>query len=398
MLHATPDTRPEDTAVLAAIDDIRGTLRHSLARPRRWSGSLRRQARARAVRGSNTIEGITVSEDEAFAIVGQEEDQVALDPTWFAIKGYSDAMTYSQVLGASPDRVLDESALLALHFMVQGYDLTLGPGTYRRGDIHVRDEDASRTVYTGPDAERVPELMAEYVRALDRMVRDGVHPMIQGAMAHLNLVMIHPFADGNGRMSRILQSLMLYREQVLEAEFVSIEEYLGHHTHQYYEVLAAVGGGRWSPERSAVPWIEFVLTAHYRQARTIQRRLWQLDRIAEHLDEAVDRGLAPARALPALELAYSGWTVRNATYRELAEVSTQTASRELNALVGAGLLRRHGAKRGTWYTPSGDQAGWLEDLRAQAQGMIDTSADPYRLTASGVPIPTGAAADDEDHR
>lgn len=260
MVPATPDTRAEDTAVLTAIDDIRGTLRHGLARPRRWSGSLRRQARA--VRGSNTIEGITVIEDEGFAIVGQEDDQVALDPAWFAIKDYSDAMTYSQVRAATPDRALDESALIALHFMVQGYDLARGPGTYRRGDIHVRDKAASRTVYTGPDAGQVPDLVTEVLEELDRTGRDGGHPMIQGAMAHLNLVMIHPFADGNGRAPRILQSLMLYREQVLEAEFVSIEEYLGRHTAAYYEVLASVRGARWSPERSAVPWIEVVLTAH----------------------------------------------------------------------------------------------------------------------------------------
>lgn len=77
MLHRVPDVTANDEAVLQALDDIRRDLRHALARPRRWQGTLRRQARARAVRGSNSIEGISVSEDEAFAIVGGEDDQVS---------------------------------------------------------------------------------------------------------------------------------------------------------------------------------------------------------------------------------------------------------------------------------------------------------------------------------
>jgi len=85
-------------------------------------------------------------------------------------------------------------------------------------------------------------------------------------MAHLNLVMIHPFRDGNGRMARCLQSLVLARGGVLSPMFMSIEEYLGRNTHNYYNVLAQVGGGSWQPERDTRPWIRFILTAHLRQA------------------------------------------------------------------------------------------------------------------------------------
>lgn len=67
-------------------------------------------------------------------------------------------------------------------------------------------------------------------------------------------------------MSRIVQSLMPYREQVTDAEFVSIEECLGRNTAAYYEVLARVDGGRWSPDRDASEWVEFVLTAHRRRS------------------------------------------------------------------------------------------------------------------------------------
>lgn len=126
MLHTVPDLTADDDVVLSAIGEIRRCLRHVLARPRRWNGTLRRQARARAIRGSNSIEGITVTDDQALATVGNEEDQVSVDATWPRVKGHWDATTYLQVL-AERSASLTEADLLALHFMVQGYDLTRSP-------------------------------------------------------------------------------------------------------------------------------------------------------------------------------------------------------------------------------------------------------------------------------
>ena len=101
-------------------------------------------------------------------------------------------------------------------------------------------------------------------------------------MAHLNLVMIHPFKDGNGRMARALQTLVLAREAILAPEFSSIEEYLGRNTPAYFDVLGQVGGGKWQPERDARPWVRFVLTAHYRQALILERRPRERKTVGSH--------------------------------------------------------------------------------------------------------------------
>lgn len=68
-------------------------------------------------------------------------------------------------------------------------------------------------------------------------------------MAHLNLALIHPFSDGNGRMARCLQSLVLAGEGIISPEFASIEEYLGRHIGAYYAVLNGIAQGRWTPAR-----------------------------------------------------------------------------------------------------------------------------------------------------
>ena len=142
----------------------------------------------------------------------------------------------------------------SLHFMMLKYDMTKGPGLWRPGVIYVHNEPTGEIVYEGPSAEEVPALMADLTQELRRP--DHVPALVRAAMAHLNFVMIHPFRDGNGRMARILQSLVLAREGILAPEFASIEEYLGRRTQEYYDILAEVGGGG-QLKRDARPWIRF---------------------------------------------------------------------------------------------------------------------------------------------
>ena len=150
------------------------------------------------------------------------------------------------------------------------------PGRWRRGPIWVRNDATGEMVYEAPEAALVPGLIDELVTAL---AADRHSPaMVRAAMAHLNFVMIHPFRDGNGRMARCLQTLVLAREQILAQELCSIEEYLGRNTDAYYRILADVGQGRWRPQGDALPWVRFCLTAQYIQAVSVVRRIRESER------------------------------------------------------------------------------------------------------------------------
>jgi Fic family protein len=376
MLFHSPDLTDQELEVIKRIDGIREALRFRFGEQRRWVGLLRRVMFARGIRGSNSIEGYNVTLDDAVAAVGGEEPLDAEEESWSAVMGYRDAMTYVIQLSDDPNFVYDENLIRSLHYMMLRYDLDKSPGRWRPGPIYVQDDRTNDIVYTGPDAELVSGLMANLVEDLRTPATTAA--LVQAAMAHLNLVMIHPFRDGNGRMARCLQTLVLAREGIISPQFASIEEYLGANTDDYYQVLADVGAGHWHPERDARPWIRFALTAHYRQAQTLVRRANESERRWDAISTEGKRLRLPDRALPALFNASMGFRLRNASYRELADVSDTLASRDLRSLVQAEVLEPIGAARGRFYQATPRLRALDQSIR-EARRPLE---DPFDLVAA----------------
>ncbi|MDD5306821.1 MAG: Fic family protein [Deltaproteobacteria bacterium] len=351
MLFSTPNLTVEERAVVTRVEELRRNLGRNTTQAKRWTGLLRRTAFARAIRGSNTIEGYNVTVDDALAAAEGEEPLEADADTWAAITGYRNAMTYILQLASDPEFSYHADLIKSLHFMMIGHVLSKNPGRWRPGAIFVHNDELGETVYEGPDGDVVPRLVAELVDQLNAEDKNAP-AVVRAGMAHLNLVMIHPFSDGNGRMARALQTLVLAREGILEPPFCSIEEYLGRNTQAYYDVLAEVGGGRWQPGLDARPWLRFVLTAHYRQARTLLMRVREMEALWNLLEVEIKRKALPERTLVALSDAADGYSVRNATYRTAADVSEVVAGRDLKLLADKDLLVPVGEKRGRSYVAS----------------------------------------------
>lgn len=335
---------------------------------------------ARAVQGSNSIEGYNASLDDVVAAVEGEPTLAADEETQLALSGYRDAMTY--VLQIADDQTLDvdEGLLKSLHFMMLKYDLRKNPGRWRPGAVYVRQSGSGEIVYEGAPVDEVPARISEL---FDGLERDDNSVVVKAAMAHLNLVMIHPFSDGNGRMARCLQTLVLARDSVLAPVFASIEEFLGRNTDTYYSVLAEVGAGAWQPERDARPWIRFCLRAHYAQVRTMLRRREEIESLWNaSLTATNERGLPERCASGVMDAAY-GLRLRRRSYRSSVEavtgdeISDLTASRDLKAMVDAGMLVAVGERRGRYYL-AGDEVTALR-AKVRAARSPKVADDPFTV-------------------
>jgi Fic family protein len=370
-LYSPPALRSEDNDVLGEIHHMRKELRHVLRTPSRWQGGLRRSALARAIRGSNSIEGYLVAEDDAAAAVDGEGPLTADEETFLEIQGYRQALGYVLAMADADYAAFDATEIRAMHYMMLSHDHAKSPGRYRKGPIYVRDERRDLVVYEGPVAGDVPPLMDALVESLHTGL--GIDPVIRSAMAHLNLVMIHPFRDGNGRMARALATSVLVRSDIGEPEFASIEEWLGANTEDYYSALAHTGHGSWQPRDDAHLWLAFNLRAHHMQAQTVARRVGEADVTWSELVELVTTQGLPERTMDALFDAVLGYRVRRATYLKRSAVTDQTATRDLAALSSQGILVPQGNGRGRYYT-AGEPIQQIAERRRARRTPL---RDPY---------------------
>lgn len=335
---------------LAAFDHLCEQLDVHAGGAGRWLGNLRRQWRAASAESSIEIEGFRVPSGERLAIASGTEPAEPTDEDRMALACYARAIDHVGIMAADEAFEWVDRAVLDLHFDACYFQKGKDPGQYRKKGIEVTSPEGGPPAYVGPPAEEVRPLMGEVIQWLGAGDLD-VHLVIRAAMAHLHVVSVHPFRDGNGRISRIVQSLVLALGGFLAPEFVSIEEYLGKHTAQYYSALQEVQGGSYQPQRDATPFVRLCVEAHVVQGR---QRLFQLDQAAErwsYLEALVERRSWPDRLVIALEQSLFDGTDR-ARYSAEADVSAPTASNDLRRLLDAELIAQQGRGPTTRYVAS----------------------------------------------
>jgi hypothetical protein len=352
VIYETPPLEPRLERRLKELDELRERLGKGSSAAGRWLGTLRRQWRAASAESSIEIEGFRVPEHERLAVVSGEFIPAAHDDDRMALSCYGRAMDHVGVMSDDPTFRWTDRGILDLHFDACYFQRDKRPGRYRTGGIEVTSPRGGAPAYVGPPADDVPGLMDQVVQWLER--GDVAAPVaVRAAMAHLHVVSVHPFRDGNGRISRIVQSLVLARGGLLAAEFVSIEEHLRRNTDAYYAVLGEVQGGAYQPERDASPWVRFCVEAHIEQARL---RLQQLDEAARRWESLealiVERGWPDRLAIALEQSLFHG--VDRSSYMAEADIAAPTASSDLRRLLDAGLVVQLGKGRTTRYVASDD--------------------------------------------
>jgi Fic family protein len=375
MLYGTPPLEPVDQRVLDEIEEMRRDLKYRLAETHRRDGQLRRQLTARAIQGSNSIEGYKASIEDIESIMSGEEPLETSASTAREITGYQQALTYIRLLSSTPVFRFDHGLLHALNFMMIGHHVDKTPGTVRPGGIYVRNAATGEVVYEGPDAEDVPALLDELVTWLNTGDLD-VPSYVRAAMAHLNLVKIHPWRDGNGRMSRALQTLVLGRDRITTPEFCSIEEWLGEGrtTFDYYDVLGEVGRRRWSPHGDTLAWVRFCLRCHHMQAQRVRRRLAEAAEVWTLLEQLLDAEGVHPRCVSALYQIFTTRRLRRGMYQADEGLSPGQAARDLRELTARGWLTPYGETKGRFY----GRGPKMHEIKADFEQRITPLRDPYR--------------------
>ena len=279
---------------------------------------LRRDNRIRTIHASLAIENNSLSLDQVTDIINGKRILGAPDEIC-EVKNAFEA--YNRLLEMNPYSIKD---MLLAHKVLMN-ELTKEAGTFRSGGVGVFAGE--QLVHMAPPANQVPHLMKELV---DWAKRAEVHPLIKSCVFHYEFKFIHPFVDGNGRMGRLWQTVIL-KDYSPVFEFLPIESLIKERQQDYYDVL-----GKSDNQGNSTRFIEFMLKI--------------INIALEDLLKTQNRTLTGTDRINIFKNFIGNELFTRQDYlRHNKEISTATASRDLKEAVDNDIIEKTGDKRLTKY-------------------------------------------------
>jgi len=308
---------------------------------------LRQRAWVRTIHGTARIEGNTLSDVEVEALLRGEGGARIGEREAREIIGTREALSLVDQL-AGEATLLDEAILRELHRRILWQQSPLlTPGEYRRGENRVVDASGNEIFSTPPSGD-VPELVHELVAWL-RTAADRHDPPVVAALAHLELVAIHPFNDGNGRLARAVARLVLVRHGYALGGLVSLDAQLDLDRPAYFAAIREALGQDYTPGYDATSFVTYFVDSITRSADHVLARLRGLGEIMVEIRRAIADGDLPPALIDGLAFAWVNRHLRAGDYIRLTGRSPQATTRNLAAAVGGGWLRATGERRGRYY-------------------------------------------------
>jgi Fic family protein len=342
---ATVRITPEILSLIAEIDEFKGAWR-AIGRiaPERLSG-LRRVATIESVGSSTRIEGARLTDREVEKLLAnirlgsfttRDEQEVA---------GYAEVM--ETVFSASEAIPFTENHIRQLHrdLLAHSTKDERHRGAYKTlsNNVEAFNEQGESLgiVFETASPFDTPRRMEELIVWLDEQGREKrLHPLMVIAIFVVVFLEIHPFQDGNGRLSRILTTLLLLRAGYAYVPYSSLESIIEQSKESYYISLRRTQGTIRSAEPDWNPWIEFFLRALHRQKTRLEKKMER---------ERIILADMPELSVTLLELAREHGRITVAEAARITDASRHTIKDHLKALVDRGHLVLHGAGRGAWY-------------------------------------------------
>jgi Fic family protein len=308
---------------------------------------FRRRAWVRTLHGTTRIEGNTLSDVEVEALLAGEGSARLNEREAREIIGCREALALADELVPTPVPI-DEAVIREIHRRVLlNQSPLLTPGEYRRGESRVVDATGT-PVFSGPPSGDVPELMRDLAAWLAGAPDRHPAPVV-AALAHLELVAVHPFNDGNGRTSRAVARLVLARGGYAFDGLASLDAQLDLDRTAYFAAIREAAGGAYAPGYDATPFVSYLLRALVTSADFVLARVRELGEVLIAIRRAIVEGSLPAVMLDGLAYAWVSRHLRASDYIRLTGRTPQSTTRDLARAVSGGWLVATGERRGRYY-------------------------------------------------
>ena len=331
--------------MIAGIDEFKGAWRAlGTIAPERLS-ALRRVATIESIGSSTRIEGSKLTDREVARLLSNIDVKSLPSRDEQEVAGYAEAM---DLVFRSWDAItITENHIKQLHgdLLVHSEKDERHRGTYKTGPNTIVAFDANGNqigvIFETATPFDTPRLMTELVAWFaETMEEKRLHPLLVIAIFTVVFLAIHPFQDGNGRLSRILTTLMLLRAGYSYVPYSSLESVIEQSKEGYYQALRQTQGTIRTGHPNWEPWLLFFLRALRQQKERLAEKIERERLVASSLTD---------HALRILDHARDHGRVSIGEIAKLTGVSRNTLKDHFRQLVDKGYLSKQGGGRSTWY-------------------------------------------------
>ena len=342
----TPTITSEILSLIAEIDRFKGLWSgHRLISPEKLD-QMRHTATIQSIGSSTRIEGSKLSDAQVSQLLGNLRMQSFHSRDEQEVAGYAE--TLQTISGSWEEINLSENHIKQLHKELLKYTHKdkRHRGEYKKhpNDVSAFDEDGQEVgiIFETVPPFDTPQKMSELIAwGKERIRENDLHPLLIIGVFVVHFLAIHPFQDGNGRLSRILTTLLLLKFGYNFASFFSLEHLIEENKDLYYASLRKTQSHIWQKEIDYTPWLIFFLRSLKKQTALLQAKIDQeqsLDQDLSAIDAEILSFFSLAERLTLSEMVKQSGRNRN------------TLKKHLSSLVKKGHLTRLGKGRGVYYT------------------------------------------------
>lgn len=310
-----------------------------------WEKEFKEDAIVRAVHHGTHIEGNKLDMSDAKDILMGKE--VLARP-----RDIQEIINYRKVLQILEDESvrdierLTEDLVKKIHRIVTDKILSEEEaGKYRLKQVVIRNSENGEVTFRPPPAIEVPFLMREFLYWINKASDDEIHPILKAGIVHHELVRIHPFIDGNGRVSRAMATLILFLGKYDIRKFFSLEEFYDKDAVLYYEHLQKASAG------DLTSWLEYFSLGVALEFEKIKTKILKLSKNSYLKEKLGGRQIfLTERQVKLIEYIQNVGFIQNQTFKELLPgFSEDTILRDLQSLVKDGIIKKVGSTKSARY-------------------------------------------------
>ena len=331
---------------ISKIEAAEEVIKHSPLLPL-WEKQFKEEALIRSAYHGTHIEGNNLQKGDAKDIL-MGRDVIGRPRDIQEIINYRKVIEFIDDEANKKIDKISEQIIKKLHRILTDKILSSdGLGEYRTKQVIIRNSANGEITFRPPPPIEVPFLMREFVYWLNRDDKDKLHPVLKAGIAHHELVRIHPFLDGNGRVGRLLITLYLVANKLLAKPTLYLSDFLEKHRQLYYDNLTVV-----RTKNDLTQWIKFFLSA---VIETAQNGIDTFQKILKLRNEIEDKRIVTlGRKLPmaknVINYLYKNPLIQVSYVVDELKISKQTANTIINDFVRLGILKEvTGLKKNRMY-------------------------------------------------